>query len=46
MGCKTPGFQHLLDNRLADGGEINRLKSRPRFTPRKISDTHIRVEAE
>jgi hypothetical protein len=27
---------YSLDNRLTDGGEVVSLKSRPRFTPRKI----------
>jgi hypothetical protein len=32
---------HFLDNPLTDGGEFVTLMHQPRFTPKKISDTHF-----
>jgi hypothetical protein len=44
--CKTSRLPYFLDNRFADGGEGFSLMRRLHFTPKKISDTHVSLEAE
>jgi hypothetical protein len=36
-GCETSRLPHFLENRLTDGGEVDRLTRRSPFTPQEDS---------
>jgi hypothetical protein len=46
MGCGTSRLSHVLDSRLADGGEVVCLTLRPPFTPQEDSWYSFLLEAE
>jgi hypothetical protein len=43
--CEKSRYSDFLHNRLVNGGEVERLRRRPPFTPRKIPTPFRRLDS-